>query len=80
MGNNYGLVDFTIYEKTPNITIKGTTLTIGDPIGKLGKVKTYIYDGTKTVSFSCETCDAEDISIYLDSNDRIKKISYIVFN
>ena len=80
-GNNYGLVRLRVKENTWNITIKGTTLTIGDPIGKLGKVKTLANDdGTKTVFFDCETCEAEGWSIDFDSNDRVKEIRYTVFD
>ena len=81
-GNNYGIVLIGIHKNTWNITVKGTTLTIGDPIDKLGgQVKTLTNDdGTKSVFFDCETCDAESWHIDFDSKDRVEEISYTVYD
>lgn len=79
-GDHYDLVDIMIDKNIWNLTIKGSVLTVGDPISKLGKIKTLKKDdGTKYAFFMCEECN-EDISIYFDSNDRIKEISYTVYN
>ena len=80
-GHNYGLVRLRIKENTWNITVKGTALTLGDPIGKLGgQFKTLANDdGTKAVFFDCEQCD-ESIDIDFDSKDRIKEIGYTVYD
>ncbi len=78
-GNNYDLVYAKIKKNTANTTIKGTALTIGNPIGKSGEIKTYMYKGVKTPLFGTESSDG-GIHISLDFNGSVRDMRHVAYN